>query len=85
MWLVMNSGTDAIAALSMDGVRLQNCTVSVKLRTETWVEDFMEHLKSLLETETTVNEQALNSLAALNLNIDGKIRLLFNINRVNFR
>ncbi|KAI6182586.1 Phosphoinositide 5-phosphatase [Aphelenchoides bicaudatus] len=70
LWLVMNSGTDAIAALSMDGVHLQNCTVSVKLRTETWVEDFMEHLKSLLETETTVNEQALNSLAALNLNID---------------
>lgn len=71
LWLVMGSGTDAIAALSMDGVKIQNCTVSVTLRSETWVESFMEHLNLLFESETTVNAQALNSLAALNLNIDG--------------
>lgn len=63
---------DAVAALSMDGVRIGNSTVSVKLRCDTWVEDFMHNLKAMLESEATVNEQALNSLAALNLNVDGK-------------
>jgi hypothetical protein len=75
----MSSGIDAIAALSMDGVNIQNCTVSVKLRCESWVEDFMENLNSLLEAETTVNEQALNNLAALNLNIDGLSLWFFEI------
>jgi hypothetical protein len=68
----MANGADAVAALSMDGVRVgQNSSISVKLRSENWTEDFMQQLGSMLETETTVDEQALSSLAAMNLNLDG--------------
>lgn len=68
----MANGTDAVAALSMDGVRIgQNNTISVKLRSDDWVEAFIERLNSLIETETTVNKHTLNRLATLNLNVDG--------------
>jgi hypothetical protein len=68
----MSNGSDAVAALSMDGVRIgHNNTIFVRLRSDNWVDEFMQHLNSLFEAETSVNEQALNNLAALNLNLDG--------------
>jgi hypothetical protein len=72
----MPSGTDAVAALSMDGVKIQSGhEVQVTLRSENWVDDFMQRLGKMFETE---EEVITNNLAVMNLNVDGSSLKLFN-------
>lgn len=67
----MANGVDAVAATSMDGVRLPGGELlAVRLRSANWTDTFMSRVDSLLAADTAINEESLNALAAINLNID---------------
>ena len=80
MHVILHSGVETLAALSMDQVQLtRGDKLQVELRSRDWAENYTAKLDKLFEASradpTLSNGQIKNDWTAVNINLEGENRI----------
>ena len=79
LFIILSSGAEALAALSMDQIQLPNGQrLSVSLRSPDWAELYCEKLSRLFQENSSslVQNGSMDNLRTVNINLDGSMIVL---------